>query len=239
MKKIYRFKLFLVYISIMFPALVFSQKLSRDLLILKNGDTQAGRVLSSDSVNLTLKKYDHSIQKFPWAEIDSVRGLTCKTFFISGGLGISHIDQWSTLLYKNVNSTSQSFNYRFGTLKWGHWSRYAELVFIGASPFKTQRLGVGGSYYIPFDYSRKINYYAGADANLTVVANNSNYLSLGLHFGSEYLNKNKHRLFAEMDFQRAIFNINQNYSFCFMAGIRSGKEFGKYYKKLNSTHKLP
>ncbi len=232
-------KLALTLLVVTLPALVFSQKLSRDLLVLKNGNTQSGKVIYSDSINITLKKFDHSTQKYLWTDIDSVKGLTYKTNFFSASLGISHIDYWSTLLYKNEQRTSAAFNYRYGTLKWGHWSRYAELIFLSTNPSKIQRLGIGGSYYIPFDYTRKLNYYTGADINFTIVANNRNYISTGLHFGTEYLHKNRYRLFAELDLQRAIFNINQNTSFCFMIGIRSGKEFGKYYHKLNSTHTLP
>ena len=54
----------------------------------------------------------------------------------------------------------------------------------------------------------------------------------------EYLYKNKYRLFAEMDFQKAIFNINKNSSFCFLVGMKWCKELEKYYKKLNQTRKL-
>ncbi len=239
MKKKYNFKLTLSFLVIIMPVLVFSQKTSRDLLVLKNGNTQAGKVIQSDSFSLLLKKYDHSMQKYNWSEIDSVRGLSYKTVYFSAGLGLSQVNFWSTLLYKNVKTTSAAFNYRIGTLKWRHWSRYAELVFLSTSPFKIQRLGVGGSYYIPFGYTYKLNFYGGINANFTFVENNRNYFSTGLHLGTEYLHKNRYRLFAEMDFQRAIFNINQNTSFCLLAGFRTGKEFGLYYKKLNTTHKLP
>ncbi|MDZ4758561.1 MAG: hypothetical protein SGJ10_10575 [Bacteroidota bacterium] len=225
-------------IALIGPLAAFPQKTSRDLLVLRDGNTQAGKVITSDSLTLTLRKYDHSTQKYLWADIDSVKGLALKTFFFSGALGLSHANYWSTLLYKNQQSTSAAFNYKLGILKWGHWSRYAELILMPSKPFKIQRLGIGGSYYIPYDYTRKTNYYGGADINLTIVSYNKNYISTGLHFGTEYLYKNRYRLFAELDLQRAIFNMNKNTSFCFMVGIRSGKEFAKYYRNLNSTHQV-
>lgn len=219
------------------PFAAFAQR-NRDMLVFKDGNTQTGKIIRCDSVSLVLRKVDHSTTKYEWSQIDSVRGLPYRTYFFSASLGISKVNYWSTLLYRDVKSTSQAFYYRYGNMSWRRWAKYIELEFIGARPFKMQRLGGGVNYYMFTDYTKPWNAYLGLDASINMVDNNKNFVSTGLHFGTEYLYKNKYRLFAEMDFQKAIFNINKNSSFCFLVGMKWCKELEKYYKKLNQTRKL-
>ncbi|MBI3236031.1 MAG: hypothetical protein HYZ42_18685 [Bacteroidetes bacterium] len=233
-----RIKVFVTSFITTLYSQLFAQKTSRDLLVLKDGNTQAGKVIESDSVSLVLLKYDLSKQKYLWSDIDSVKCLSYKTHFFSGAFGFSHVNYWSTFMYKYLNDNSSVFDFRYGRLKWGQWSRYVELTLIPAKPFGVQRLGGGFSYYYPRDYTKKTNIYGGGSAHWTSVDNNAGFISFGVHIGAEYLNKNNQRFFAEIDLQRAIFNVNRNTSFSFLVGIRSGKEFAQFYKKLNQTRSV-
>jgi hypothetical protein len=216
-----------------------AQTKSRDLLVLKNGNTLAGKVIESDSSHLTLMRADHSTEIHAWSLIDSVKGLSYRGGFFSFGIGPNNVTYWSTFLYKNISSNSVAYHYKFGALRNGNWSKYAELVFIPSKPFKTRRLGVGANYYFPKNYSEPLCLYAGADINWTFVAENSDFMSVGIHPGIEYFYKNKYRFFAELDLQKAIFHINKNTSTAFLVGMRFSKEYSNFYRKLNSTHQLP
>ncbi len=228
-----------ICLLILFVESAFAQKRSRDLLVLKNGNTVAGKVIKSDSLNLTLRRADRSTEKYSWQAVDSVRGLALRGFFFSPMLGFTHINYWSTLLYKPIKDNAVSYTYRLGGLVSGHWSRWAQLSFVHSRPFKSQRLGVGFSYYFPFEYIEPLCFYAGADANITFVTDNRSFFSMGLHPGVEYWHSKGSRFFVEMDFQRAIFNINQDASFTLRGGVRLSKELSRFYNSVNATHKVP
>ncbi len=232
-------KILFHFILVFILQTAFAQKRSRDLLVLKNGNALAGKVLKSDSFNLTLRRADRSTEKYSWQAIDSVRGLALRTPFFSPILGFTHINYWSTLQYKKIKDNAVSYTYRLGGLVSGHWSRWVQLSFVHSQPFKSQRLGIGFSYYFPFEYIEPICFYAGADANFSFVTENRSFFSMGLHPGVEYWHKKDSRFFVEMDLQRAIFNINQNASFSFRGGIRFSKELSRFYRKVNTTHKVP
>lgn len=210
-----------------------AQKRQPDKIILKNTEVQTGKIIEVDADHIRLRKADDSETLIPFGDIDSVTGLSYRTRFIAGGLGLGSFNYYSPYLFEDNRTKGGHFLLRAGRFKNRHRATFGQLSIMPGT-FTVTRIGVGGQYHI-WQHSDPVNAYIGVVPELNLVANNPAFVTFSGHVGASFLAWEKVRFFAEATWLRPVFNISKANSFNVQIGIRLNREFWPYYKALNNT----
>ena len=236
-----KFPYLFIFLVIAQGSFAQSKKLRRlpDQVILLNGEVETGKVIKSDSIQISLQKQDFSEKIIQWDHIEKIAGLSYSTFFISPSIGLQQVNYFSTFLYDNVSSGGMNFQLKIGRMKRMRHASYFQITKIPVQPYNITKVGYGYNYYLFNDYIRQWSTYAGGVFEMTSVKTNANgFFNYDLHLGFEYLSKWDIRFFSEISYQKTIFNINNGNGVAFNAGMRFSREYKSYYKKLNTTRQL-
>lgn len=210
----------------------------RDKIKLRNGDAETGRVISSDSTMIMLRKYDYSEKRIPRSDIDTILGLSWFTYFISPSLGPGH---WNGMISERLdtfNTGAFMLSVKMGTMRKKRWAFYIDLNHQGGRSFGLWHAGAGLRFYFPLDYVRKNSTYIGFNYGYNIPTTNVNrFRDFGFNLGYEFRIRNKHRFFAEYYHMTCQKFTPQPSGGSLQFGMRFSMEYADRYYRLN--HKLP
>jgi len=208
----------------------------RDKVKLINGDAETGKVIFYDSTKITLLKYDYSEKNILRTEIDTIVGLSYYTYFISPSFGYLH---WNGLISQRLDTFSAdaaNLRVKFGFMRKKQFAGNLFAEYQGGNNHKLFHFGVGLRRYFFSNYVKKKNFYFGVNAGYNIPFTNMNrFFDIGWCMGYEYLLMEKYRLFLEFERSKEQKYTPKPDSFSFNIGIRFSREYGSYYKKIN-TH---
>jgi hypothetical protein len=218
------------------------RSLITDEIVLKDGNSQTGTIINSDSVNLKIRRMDESLNIIPWSAVDTVQGKKLKTLFFGLNLGSYKIPYFSVFRNEAITSNSFGMEYKVGMAMRGVKLFYADLFIAPASPYTITKFGFGYQYYLGGStYLRKNTFFVGGEANLmSVKYNNAPQLTLEPFTGFERKFGEHIRLHAKLGLQTNFANKNNKIGVNFSIGILfMRRNFKRYYQTLNAEHKLP
>jgi hypothetical protein len=215
-----------------------AQNLQRDALQLKNGNTIIGKVFYADSTHIKLKRNDHSIEKFEWAAIETIKGHSYKTWFISTQIGFNSQKYWSTFFYNYQHANGLAIAIKAGQLRHGIWANAILLNLNTGKPWGITKIGVQKSIYLPLPYYKNQCIYAGAQTYLNMINKNKLFFQIGMHGGLEYNTPAQIRFVTEWQLNRSIVNIYRGWSASITFGMRYNIEYQRFYNYLNKNHTL-
>lgn len=217
------------------------KKLLTDEVVLKDGNSQTGTILQSDSTNLKLKKIDESISIIPWTNIDTVQGKKLKTFFAGMNVGYYNTPYFS--VFRNESFSGQAFGmqYKIGFAFRGNKLAYTHLTFSPAKPYAITKFGFGYQKYIgSTTYLKKNSFFWGSELNfMNVKYNNGAQTTLEPFTGCERKLNETIRIHFKFGLQFNIANKNTQTGVNATIGIHfMKKNFKKQYEFLNKEHRL-
>ena len=206
----------------------------RDKVVLKNKDSETGKIIYSDSSKIVLQKYDYSEKNISRKDIDTIVGLSYFTYFFSPSIGYGH---WQGLISQRLDTFSSdatNLNVKFGYMRKKHFAANLDLGYQGGKNNKLFHTGVGIRRYMFSDYVKGKSFYLGLNFGYNFPQTNMNrFFDLGWCAGYECHKDDKYRLFIEYDKGGAQkYDPHPSY-FSFNAGIRFSLEYENYYKELN------
>ena len=145
----------------------------KEEVILKNGNSETGRIITSDSTQLKIKKADASVSVIQWEDIDKIRGIKLFSPALSINGGLYFNPYFSVFRNENYYPTNGGAAIRAGMVKYGKRFRYFNLVIIPARPYSIAKTGYGFQRYFRRDYLNNWNIHAGSEFNLMHIRYNN------------------------------------------------------------------
>ncbi|CAN5571411.1 hypothetical protein BH10BAC1_BH10BAC1_13300 [soil metagenome] len=242
MKKQFRYFIYLLFLVSLFSSCTNYnyRKLLTDEVVLKDGNSQTGTIVSCDSSNLKIKKIDESISIIPWTTIDTVQGKKLKTIFFGADVGIYKVPYFSVFRNESITPTQVGAQYKLGYALRGTKLYYFHLTVIPAKPYSITKFGFGYQYYMgQTTYLKKNAFYVGVEANLMGVQyNNGPQFTFEPFTGYERKCSDRIRMHAKLGLQLNFSSKNNQTGINFTIGAHfMNRNFSKYYKTLNAEHK--
>jgi len=104
---------FLVPIFILSSCTNF-KRLITDEVVMKDGNSQTGTIILSDSTNIRLKKIDESITNIPWSSVEIVQGKKFKTLFLGANFGFYKTPYFSVFRNEAITARHAGSQYKIG-----------------------------------------------------------------------------------------------------------------------------
>lgn len=212
-----------------------------DEIVLKDGNSQTGTIIKSDSANLKIKKMDESISIIPWSTIDTVQGKKLKTFWVGANLGYYNTPYFS--VFRNESFVGKQFGsqYKVGIAMRGIRLYYLNLSYSAAKPYAVTKFGLGYQRYIrSTTYLKNNSFFWGSELNLmNVKYNNGSQITLEPFTGFEKKYNERLRLHFKFGLQFNLANKNNQTGFNMTIGAHFMKRnFKKEYETLNKEHRV-
>ena len=138
-----------------------------------------------------------------------------------------------------VNSSGMFLGARLGYMKRKRLSTYLQFLEMPVKPYNIFKTSLGFNYHIIKDYTQSATLYIGGRFEMNNVTQNSKpFFNYAMQWGFEFMTKNRNRFFTELSFQKTIFNVHNGSGIHFTLGIRFGKEYKPFYKRLNTLRRL-
>jgi hypothetical protein len=218
------------------------KKIIKDEVILKNGDSFTGTILSMDSSKVKLMKMDESKVQIDWNEIDTIVGKRFKTFWFGCNTGFYNTPYFSVFRNEAINAGSMGFQFKFGKAVRGKRMSYFTWTTLPAKPYHINKFGVGFQRYIKkASYVGPNGFFWGLEYNL-MNAKYNNGVQMTLDPFGAYDRKLNDQLRAHfrMGLQINLANKNNKLGVNFTVGIHYLKRnFKTYYTDLNQNHRIP
>ncbi len=217
------------------------RRLVTDEIILKDGNSQTGTILASDSLNLKVKKIDESISIIPWENVDSVKGKKFKTLWVGGNFGYYNTPYFSVFRNESMIANHYGSQFKIGMALRGNKLYYFNLSQSPANPYDVKKFGLGYQRYIgKSTYLGKSSVFTGCEMNLmNVTFNNGSQLTFEPFAGFEKKYKEQVRFNFKLGLQFNVANKNNQTGFNISLGTTLlRKNFKKQYAILNNEHRL-
>lgn len=206
----------------------------RDMVKLKNGDSETGKIIFYDSVKILLQKIDYSEKNIPREAIDTITGLSHFTYFCSPSIGYMH---WNGLISQRLDTFSRDameLRLKFGYMRKKHFAANAELGLQTGNKHGICHTGIGVRWYVFSNYMNRKSFYLGLNFGYNFPLTNMNrFFDLSWCAGYEYHWKDRYRVFLEYN-KGGAEKYDPHPSFASLnAGIRFSIEYKNYYRELN------
>lgn len=230
-----------VVLSLIFISCNNYKRLITDEVVLKDGNTQTGTLLKSDSVSVRIKKIDESLLTIPWNTIDSVRGKKFKTFWFGTNIGIYNTPYFSIFRNESYSNTAGGIQFKIGMAYRERKMYYFHYTFIPTAPYPVNKFGVGFHRYVFGNYLQKRNnFFVGVEVNgMGIRYNNGLQFSYEPFTGFELRLSQHFRMHVKFALQFNVFNKNNQTGASLSIGTHIIKRnFKRYYNVLNQEHRL-
>lgn len=212
-----------------------------DEVVMKDGNSQTGTIITCDSANLKLKKIDESISRIPWSAVDTVQGKKLRTFWLGANFGYYNTPYFS--VFRNEAITGQSFGmqYKIGMAYRGTKLYYLNLSYMPAAPYSITKSGFGFQRYLGGRTYLKDNcFFVGSEFNfMNAKYNNGAQTTVEPFTGYEKKLNERLRIHFKFGVQFNISNKNNQTGFNATIGIHFlKKNFKKNYEILNKEHRM-
>jgi hypothetical protein len=241
MKNQVKYFIFSFLLASTFTSCLNYKRLINDEVVLKDGNSQTGTIVQSDSANLKIKKIDESINIIPWSNVDTVLGKKFKTIWFGANLGFYNTPYFSVFRNEKFDAHQFGMQGKVGIALRGSKLYYFDLSFSPARPYSIKKFGVGYQRYLgKSSYLKNNCYFIGSEFNFMAIKyNNGLQTVFEPYTGFEKkLNENL-RVHFKFALQINIANKNSNAGFNATVGIHfMKKNFKKHYDFLNKEHWL-
>lgn len=217
------------------------RKYINDEVVFKDGNTQTGTIIQSDSVTLKLKKVDESISVLPWSTIDSVRGKKFKSLFVGANFGYYNTPYFSVFRNQSIDAKQFGFQGKIGVTLRGNRLAYLSILHSPAKPYSVTKTGIGYERYLwKGSYLGNKGFFIGGEFNfMSVKYNNGAQMTLEPFLGYERKANEHMRLHFKLGLQKNISNKNNHTGINASIGIHFiNRDFKAYYNTLNKEHRL-
>ena len=207
----------------------------RDMVKLKNGDSETGKIIFYDSTKILLQKIDYSQKNILCEAIDTITGLSHFTWFFSPSIGYTH---WNGLISQRLDTFSRDatdFRLKFGYMRKKHFAANLDLGLQLGNKHSIYHAGGGVRWYVFSNYVNRKSFYLGLNFGYNFPFTNMNrFFDLGWCAGYEYHWKDRCRIFLEYDKGGAQkYDPHPSYA-SLNVGIRFSIEYKNYYRELNN-----
>jgi len=241
MKKSFRYIICVFFLISVLSSCINYRKLITDEVVLKDGNSQTGTIIQSDSINLKVKKIDESISIITWSIIDSVKGKKLKTIWFGANFGYYNTPYFSVFRNEAIVGKQLGSQYKIGLATRGIRLYYFNLSYSPAKPYAVTKFGIGYQRYLGgSNYLKKNSFFAGSELNLmNAKFNNGSQTTLEPFTGFEKKFNEHVRLHFKFGLQFNLANKNNQTGFNLTLGIHFMKrDFKKYYETLNKEHRI-
>lgn len=236
-----RYFLITAILAFTFSSCINYKRLINDEVVLKDGNTETGKIIKSDSVSIRIKKIDESQKSIAWAIIDSVHGKKFKTLWLGLQTGIYNAPYFSVFQNKSFSNNGNGFQAKIGLSYRGTKMYYFNFMHVATVPYPVNKFGLGFQRYVFGNYlSKRHNFFVGSEANaMSVLYNTGLQFAFEPFSGYEIKINNHIRLNAKLGLQFNLFNKNNQTGANFTIGLHFlKKNFNKYYSVLNKEHRI-
>jgi hypothetical protein len=212
-----------------------------DEVVLKDGNTQTGTIITCDSSRIKLRHVDESISILSWDAIDSVRGKKFKSLFVGANIGYYNIPYFSVFRNQAIDAKQFGFQGKLGIALRGNRLAYLSLLHSPAKPYAVTKVGAGYQRYLgKGSYLGDKGYFVGGEFNLMAVKyNNGPQMTLDPFIGFEKQGNEHIRLHFKLGLQANLSNKNNNTGINASIGIHFiNKDFKTYYNTINKEHRI-
>ncbi len=217
------------------------KKLITDEVVMKDGNSQTGTIIQSDSTNIKLKKIDESINNIPWSSVEIVQGKKFKTLFLGANVGFYKTPYFSVFRNEPITARHAGMQYKIGIAARGIKLYYLNLSYSPAKPYAITKFGFGYQLYLGNStYLKKNSFFIGTEFNLMGVKyNNGAQFAIEPFTGFEKKCNEHFRLHFKLALQLNFANKNNQTGVNATIGAHFMKRnFKKHYEILNQEHRL-
>ena len=225
---------------VLFQSCNHTRKLITDEVFLKDGNTQTGTIIKSDTVSLKLKKPDESVINYSWAQIDSVKGKKYKTFWMGFNSGYYKVPYFSVFKNEPFAAENLGVELKIGMAYRGNAMHYLNLTSVSAKPYSVTKFGYGYLRYVAKKtYLTQHSFFVGSEFNLmNAEYNNGSQFTIEPFTGYETRLNSYLRVHVKLGLQFNVANKNQQTGVNLTVGLHFLKRnFHKYYSILNTQHR--
>ena len=241
MKNYLKHFLFAFLCTLVFTGCINYKRLLTDEVVLKDGNSQTGTILKTDSSTIKLEKIDESISIIPWSTIDTIQGKKLKTIWGGMNIGYYNIPYFSVFRNEPFTGNALGVQYKVGMAFRGNKLVYTHLSYSPAKPYSITKFGVGYQKYLGHStYLKKNAFFWGSEFNfMNVKFNNGTQTTLEPYTGFERKLNERIRLHFKFGLQFNLANKNNQTGVNFTIGAHFlKKDFKKEYETLNKEHKF-
>jgi hypothetical protein len=218
------------------------RKAITDEVVLKDGNSQTGTIIKSDSATIKIKQIDESIRIIPWNAIDTVQGKKLKTLWFGANIGYYKAPYFS--VFRNEAMVAENFGLQFkvGLALRGQKLYYFHISPLPDQPYPVTKYGLGFQRYLGgTTYLKKNTFFVGSEFNLmNVKLNNGPQMTLEPFTGFEKKLNEHLRIHFKLQLQFNLANKNSSAGVNTTVGIHfMRRNFKRYYNTLNKEHRLP
>lgn len=242
MKDLFKYSICLALHVFLLTSCTNYRKLLIDEIVLKDGNSQTGKIIKCDSASIKLKKIDESINIIPWAIVDTVQGKKLQTIWFGFNTGYYKSPYFSVFRNEPFTGEALGFQLKAGLALRGTKLYYLHLSHSSARPYSVTKLGFGYQKYLgASSYIRKNGFFVGGEINLmNVERNNGPQLTLEPFTGFERKLNEHMRIHFKFGLQLNIANKNEQTGVNATIGIHFMKRnFKRYYNTLNKERRIP
>lgn len=218
------------------------KKLITDEIIFKDGNSQTGTIIQSDSINIRIKKIDESLNIIPWKLVDTIEGKKFKTIWFGTNVGYYNTPYFSVFRNESIIAKQYGIQYKIGLAYRALKLYYINLSFSPAKPYSVTKFGLGYQRYLgKTSYLKNNSFFVGSELNLmNAKYNNGSQTTLEPFTGFEKKYYDRILLHFKFGLQFNLANKNNQAGFNTTIGIHfMKKNFKKYYERLNREHRIP
>lgn len=241
MKNLYKLTLILAAGLLLFGCKRY-KKLIKEEVILKDKNSITGTIMNSDSVTLSLKRFDKSSVNIPWNDIDTIIGKRFKTLWVGFNTGYYNTPYFSVFRNQPINSNSLGFESKIGKAVRGKWLTYFAWTYIPAKPYIVNKWGFGlQQYIIKGTYLSDQSLFWGMEYHLmNAKFNNGVQMCIETFNGYERKLTDQLRIHGKLQVQYNLANKNNSFGVNITVGVHFMKRnFKKHYTTLNKERRLP
>ena len=231
----------ILLLTSVFTGCINYKKLLTDEVVLKDGNSQTGTILQTDSTNIKLEKIDESVSVIPWSAVDTIQGKKLKTLWVGMNIGYYNIPYFSVFRNEAFSGHALGTQYKIGLAFRGNKLAYTHLTYSPAQPYSITKFGVGYQKYMgQSTYLKKNAFFWGTEFNfMNVKFNNGTQTTLEPFTGFERKMNERIRLHFKFGLQFNLANKNNQTGVNFTIGAHFlKKDFKKQYEYLNKEHKM-
>lgn len=217
------------------------RRLITEEIVLKDGNSQTGTIVESDTAKLRLRKIDESVTVLPWNNIDTVIGKKFKTMWLGTNLGYYKIPYFSVFRNKPMTAECPGMQFKAGMAIRGSKLFYLNLTIAPAQPYGVTKFGFGYQHYMgQTSYLEKNAFFVGSELNLMNAKYNNGAQTTFEPFTGYERKLNEHlRIHFKLQLQFNLANKNNANGVSTTVGIHfMKKNFRKIYKTINTERRL-
>lgn len=212
-----------------------------DELVFKDGNSQTGTIMYSDTVSLKLKKMDESQSFYYWKDIDTVKGKKLRTFWGGINSGYYYVPYYSAFRNEKINASALGMQLKMGMAYRGVRMFYTHLTIIPAQPYTITKAGLGYQRYLKENaLLKRYALLVGTEVNfMNAKFNNGFQTTIEPYAGYEFKLSGTIRAHVKTGLQFNFANKNNNVGANVSIGVHFLRHnFYKHYKELNRTNRL-